>query len=127
MTRDWIPAFAGMTENSVRRADPTTDRPTITSVTGSAADKIEHNEAFYVVTSDWNSIASVVLMGTGAATHSFDHNQRYVPLEFTKRQTGDLQVTAPAHGQLAPPGYYMLFIVDNNGVPSVARMVQLTN
>jgi len=72
--------------------------------TRSAADKIEYNEAFYVVTSDWNSIASVVLMGTGAATHSFDHNQRYVPLEFTKRQTGDLQVTAPAHGHLAPPG-----------------------
>jgi len=36
-----------------------------------------------------------------------------------------LTIQAPANSNLAPPGYYMLFIVDTNGVPSVAAMVRL--
>jgi len=31
----------------------------------------------------------------------------------------------PANGNIAPPGHYMLFVVNTNGVPSVARIVQL--
>jgi len=34
-------------------------------------------------------------------------------------------VQAPANAILAPPGYYMLFILDANGVPSVAATLQL--
>jgi hypothetical protein len=37
-----------------------------------------------------------------------------------------LTLTAPANAYLAPPGYYMLFLFNNNGVPSVAPFVQLT-
>jgi hypothetical protein len=37
-----------------------------------------------------------------------------------------LTIQAPANANLAPPGYYMLFIVDTNGVPSVATMVKLS-
>jgi hypothetical protein len=39
--------------------------------------------------------------------------------------TGGLSITAPANGNAAPPGYYMLFIVNNAGVPSVAPIVQV--
>ena len=50
--------------------------------------------------------------------------QRYVPLSFTAG-TGGLTATAPANANIAPPGVYMLFIIDANGVPSVAKMVTL--
>src|SRR5205823_4886163 len=52
--------------------------------------------------------------------------QRMISLAFTKG-TGKLTVTAPPHANIAPPGYYMLFIVDANGVPSVAPFVQVSS
>ncbi|MEP6686987.1 MAG: galactose oxidase early set domain-containing protein [Gemmatimonadales bacterium] len=60
----------------------------------------------------------------GSATHAFDQNQRLVPLGFTATATG-LSVTMPGNGNLAPPGHYMLFVLNGSGVPSVARIVQL--
>ena len=39
---------------------------------------------------------------------------------------GVLNVTAPPTGNIAPPGYYMLFILNSAGVPSVASFVQLS-
>jgi hypothetical protein len=57
-------------------------------------------------------------------THAFNENQRFVPLTF-QSATGGLTVQAPATANLAPPGHYMLFILDTNGIPSVAAMVSL--
>jgi Galactose oxidase-like, Early set domain len=47
-----------------------------------------------------------------------------VGMTFSVNASG-LQVKAPANGNLAPPGYYLLFILDEHGVPSVARFVHL--
>jgi len=66
----------------------------------------------------------VGLVRLGAVTHSVNMEQRYVPLGFTAGG-GSLTATAPANANLAPPGVYMLFLVDATGVPSVARMVTL--
>jgi Domain of unknown function (DUF1929)/Carboxypeptidase regulatory-like domain len=75
-------------------------------------------------TTDGSAISSVALIRPAAVTHAFDHNQRYVPLTFT--QNGNtLTATAPANGNLAPPGYYMLVIKDSKGVPSVASWVRI--
>jgi len=65
-----------------------------------------------------------VLMKLGTVTHSFNTNQRIVPLSFTAG-SGTLSVQTPANANLAPPGHYMLFILNTNGVPSVASIVQL--
>src|SRR6185312_529807 len=54
----------------------------------------------------------------------FNMDQTYVPRSFTQT-SGGLTVQAPADANLAPPGYYMLFIVNSNGVPSVAPFVRL--
>jgi hypothetical protein len=70
------------------------------------------------------SIAKVALIRRGAVTHSVNMEQRYVPLSFTAA-AGSLTATAPASANVAPPGVYMLFVVDTGGVPSVARMVTL--
>ena len=70
------------------------------------------------------SIASVAFVRPGSVTHTFDESQRYVPLAFTLAST-HLDVDAPETPNIAPPGYYMLFLVDQNGVPSVAEFVLL--
>ena len=97
-------------------------RPTITSTSSSV---IAYGGAFQVQTPDAASISSVVLMRNGAVTHAFDMDQRYVGLSFTTG-TGVLNVTGPPNGNIAPPGYYMLFILSNAGVPSVAKMAQVS-
>jgi len=51
-------------------------------------------------------------------------DQRVVGLTFTAG-TGTLSVTGPPNGNIAPPGYYMLFLLSNTGVPSIARFVQV--
>ena len=51
-------------------------------------------------------------------------DQRMVGLSFTA-DSGTLFVVGPPSGNIAPPGYYMLFLVNNQGVPSLASMVQV--
>jgi len=97
-------------------------RPSITSATPAA---FTYGSAFQVQTPDAGSITKVVLMRPGAVTHSFDMEQRLVELSFTA-SNGVLNVTAPPNGSVAPPGYYMVFILNSAGVPSVASFVQIT-
>jgi hypothetical protein len=94
-------------------------RPTIASV----PDQIQYGTPFIVPTPDAASIASVSLIRPGAVTHAFDEDQRFLSLAFTAG-SGSLTIQAPANANLAPPGYYMLFIVNGAGVPSVARFVR---
>jgi len=91
-------------------------RPTITS----APYRVARNTSF-AVTATAGSTA--VLMSPGASTHTTDMNGRIIPLAQTATGTG-LTATPPAPN-VAPPGYYMLFVVNANGVPSVARWVRL--
>src|SRR5438477_3548468 len=95
-------------------------RPTISS----APANISYGNAFTVQTPDAANISSVVLVRNGAVTHAFDMDQRVVGLTFTAG-TGTLSVTGPPNGNIAPPGYYMLFLLSNTGVPSIARFVQV--
>jgi galactose oxidase-like protein len=95
-------------------------RPTITQ----APSQVSYGSNFFVATPDATSIAKAVLIRTGAVTHFFDQNTRYVPVVF-QQATGGLTITAPASANFAPPGYYMLFLVNSAGVPSVAPLVQL--
>jgi len=80
--------------------------------------------ASFDVTSSGPAPARAVLMAPGAVTHANDMSQRAVELALTRR-TGGARLTAPARAALAPPGYYMLFLVSDQGVPSVARFVRL--
>ena len=93
-------------------------------VIGSAPDSVGYDAFFEVGTADAASIASVVMMRPSAVTHNFDQNQRYVPLTFVA-DSGALQVTAPQNANLAPPGYYMMFLVNGDGVPSEAAWIQV--
>jgi len=93
-------------------------RPTITSAPGT----LVYNQQFTVQTPNAADIAKVSLIPVGNMTHGFNTTQRLVPLTFTAG-AGSLTVTAPVNSNLAPPGIYMLFIVNSAGVPSVAAIV----
>ena len=96
-------------------------RPTITSAPSSLA----YAAQFTVQTPDAANISSVALLRLGSVTHAFNQNQRYIPLSFTA-SAGSLSLQAPSNSNLAPPGYYMLFLVNGSGVPSVAKFVQFS-
>ncbi len=69
-------------------------------------------------------LSRISLIRLGAVTHAFNMDQRFLPLSFTANG-GQLDVVMPANANLAPPGYYMLFLVNANGVPSKAAMIQI--
>ncbi len=100
--------------------DTLADRPVISS----APDTMDYNEQFSVGTNQAAQISRVHLIKLGAVTHSQNQDQRLVPLSYTFAGN-TLQVSSPANRDIAPPGYYMLFIVDNNGVPSVSKIIRV--
>ena len=71
------------------------------------------------------SIKRITLVRNGSVTHSFNMEQRFMDLGFSRSGNGDLSVRAPASLTVAPPGYYLLFAIDAAGVPSIARTVLL--
>lgn len=96
------------------------DRPVISA----APSTVGINTRFDISSDQASSITKVALVGLGDDTHAIDQGQRYVPLKFSVSGT-TLSVTGPPTGGVAPPGYYMLFVVDADGVPSVAKTVQV--
>ena len=94
------------------------DRPTITS----APTKVQVGQTFDVVTPD--TIDRVVLMRPNAITHTCEMNARHVELVFTPI-TGGVRVTGPPSRLVAPLGWYMMFVLNELGVPSVAKWVRI--
>jgi hypothetical protein len=115
----YSPAYLFTTDGSGNTIRAT--RPTISSVTP----VIGYGSSFQVATPDAANIASVVLVRAGSVTHAFDMDQRLVGLSFTQG-SGALTVTGPPNGNIAPPGYYLLFLLNTAGVPSVASFVQVS-
>ena len=97
-------------------------RPTITTAPGSA----NYGASFDVATPNAAQIAKVSLIRSPSVTHAFDMNQRFQFLNFTAG-AGKVTVEAPANSNLAPPGDYLLFLVDTNGVPSVGSFVRVAD
>ena len=92
-------------------------------LTGAPA-TLSYGSSFALATADAESIAKVTLLRPSATTHGFDQNQRFMSLDFTSAP-GQLTVTAPESGNLAPPGDYLLFVVNDDGVPSGGQTVRL--
>jgi hypothetical protein len=93
-------------------------------VIDSAPSSIGYEGAFDIGTTNPGSMTKVALIRLGAVTHSDNMEQRYVPLSFTAGAT-TLTAAGPPNANVAPPGPYMLVVVDGNGVPSVARMISV--
>ena len=100
----------------------TRPRPTITS----APATVTFGSTFTINTPDAASIGEVILIRPGAVTHGFNQSQRLIECVLTATHAASVEAQAPPDGFVAPPGYYLLFIVDGSRVPSVGRWIRLT-
>ncbi len=92
-----------------------------------ASTALHFGQAFAVQTPDAAAIRKVRLIRLGSNTHAFDQGQRLNTLSFQAATDGQsLTVTPPASGRIAPPGPYLLFILNDSGVPSIAKTVLLS-
>jgi hypothetical protein len=96
------------------------ERPRITFAPGA----VRYGAELHVGTPAPGDIAKAVLMRAGSVTHATDMDQRSIRLRMSA-EPGGLALRSPANASLAPPGWYMLFLVDRDGVPSTARWVHL--
>ena len=107
-------------------------RPTFTGVANNSV--VHYGASLMAQTPDAASITRVTWIRLPSVTHSFNSNQgTYInpPGTVTMHYSGStpdgLTITPPPSSNLCPPGHYMLFLVNGNGVPSVAQIVQLSN
>jgi FtsP/CotA-like multicopper oxidase with cupredoxin domain len=94
----------------------------------SAPSAITYGQSFEIETPQADEIRWAQLIRPMAVTHSCDTEQRLVDLPISRRRRGfcRLVVTVPRQPGLAPPGWYMLFLTDREGVPSRAHWVHLS-
>lgn len=95
-------------------------RPDITL----APSAVDLGQSFDVGTSQPDRIEKVSWLRLASVTHSFDQNQRIVFLPF-QAANGKITVQAPQSGNASTPGHYMMFLVDRDGVPSIAKIIQM--
>ncbi|MFA5908367.1 MAG: LamG-like jellyroll fold domain-containing protein [Vicinamibacterales bacterium] len=84
---------------------------------------VQHGRSFFVGTAA-TDVAAVTMIRIGAMTHSFNSDQRFLDLPFTPGE-GGLTVDGPVNVHTAPPGYYLLFLLNSNGVPSIGSFVRV--
>jgi hypothetical protein len=97
-------------------------RPTITG----SPTTVAHGGAFSVHTPTPTAIAEVVLMSPAAVTHGFNQNQRCIGCAISGTTATTVDAVAPLDGTVAPPGYYLLFLVDKDRSPSTGVWIRLT-
>ncbi|MDX1934419.1 MAG: galactose oxidase-like domain-containing protein, partial [Capsulimonadales bacterium] len=95
-------------------------RPVITSAPG----LVRYGATFDVETPDASKVTNANWIRLSSVTHARNFDQRINRLSFQATATG-LRVTAPSDPNLCPPGYYMLFLLNEKGVPSVARIQRI--
>ena len=86
---------------------------------------VTYGQAFPIPMPGAEDVASVCFIRLSAVTHAFNTEQRYVALHFMATGSEELEIVAPGDPSLAPPGHYMLFVMNGAGVPAVAPIVQL--
>jgi hypothetical protein len=94
-------------------------------ITGGPA-SIAYGAVFAVQTPNPGGIGEVVLMRPGSVTHGFNVAQRLVECAITAVNPGEVRAQAPPDGNVAPPGYYLLFLLTAGRVPSIGRWIRLT-
>ncbi|BAO91448.1 RICIN domain-containing protein [Caballeronia cordobensis] len=76
-----------------------------------------------IVVTASRSVRAFALMRSSSVTHSLNNEQRRVPLTFTVGTAGEFHLRIPSDPGVVVPGYYMLFALNSNGVPSVSRVL----
>ncbi|MFD8754723.1 galactose oxidase-like domain-containing protein [Kitasatospora sp. NPDC059577] len=98
------------------------DRPALANA---PTTPVGYDQTFTVTSTTPGLAAKAVLLAPTTSTHSVNTSQRHIELRLTSRAGNRLQFQAPPDAKAAPPGWYMLFLLSDQGVPSVAQWVQL--
>jgi hypothetical protein len=93
-------------------------------ITGTLPRNVTYGQTLTVETRGVATIAKVTLLRFTSVTHAFDQAARLVPLTFSPSGRS-VTVTLPSGPTIAPPGPYLLFLVNEAGVPSEARIMLL--
>jgi hypothetical protein len=80
-----------------------------------------------IPTNNGSNITKVSLLRLGSSTHHYEPNQRLIWLQTTAQNSQSVSVSAPINTNIAPPGYYMIHIINSSGVPSKAQIVRVPN
>jgi hypothetical protein len=91
-----------------------------------APDHVRLSQRFDIRTRQASEIESVVLIRQSSTTHQINSDQRLVGLAILNENDDRIEVMMPSAGGVAPPGFYMLFIVDSARVPSVAHWIRVS-
>ncbi|RUR75032.1 hypothetical protein DSM107007_49820 [Nostoc sp. PCC 7120 = FACHB-418] len=93
-----------------------------------APNKLGYSQSNTISVKNATKDGSLVLVKLGSVTHSFDYGQRLAQLPLEDVVLGDessISFKAPENKNLYPPGYYMMFYLNNLGKPSLAKIVKL--
>ncbi|WP_306321900.1 MULTISPECIES: kelch motif-containing protein [unclassified Streptomyces] len=93
-------------------------------VLGAGPKELPESGAATFRTKDADGIVKARLMRPSAVTHTTDVEQRSIALD-VKKSKGAVSVTVPKDKSLVPPGWYMLFVSDADGVSSEAEWVHV--
>lgn len=96
-------------------------RPAVSS----APTSIAYGENFFVGTPDGATIGKITLIGLSSTTHGLNMGQRLTRATLVGQTDGGLSLRAPTDRNLAPPGHYMLFLVNTDGVPSIGKIIRI--
>ncbi|SNS31564.1 protein of unknown function [Geodermatophilus pulveris] len=96
------------------------DRPRIED----APQEVTRGSSFAVATSGAD-VTAARLLRPSAVTHQTDPEQRSVALDVRRTGAGGYELAVPAEEGLTPSGWYMLVVLDDEGVPSPARWVHV--
>ncbi|ESU20475.1 hypothetical protein FEDK69T_29980 [Flavobacterium enshiense DK69] len=97
-------------------------RPTLNSTAVSTT----YGKQISIDTPDAGNIQRVALIRNGSNTHAFNPDQRYVGLNFIKFSADKLIASIPTDPSVLPPGYYMLWIINNAGLPCrLAKFIRI--
>ena len=96
-------------------------RPTIASV-GATSIKVGGTLTFKT----GGAITAASFLRYGTVTHATDTDQRRVPLNITSTGTNSFSAPLPTDPGILLPGYWMLFVMNSAGVPSIAATIKVT-
>src|SRR6185503_3713165 len=95
-------------------------RPTISSSPATG----NYGQTIFVGTPNATAITKVTLTRISSVTHAQNWDQRFLNLSFSQA-AGGLNVVLPSSANNAPPGHYLLWILNGSGVPSVAPFIRI--
>ena len=94
-------------------------RPRITAYPSA----VSRGERFVITTPDACRIRRAAFVRPGAPTHHTDSEPRYLPLDFGREGACEIHLHVPEGPGLLPPGYYLLFLLDDCDVPSIGKFI----